>query len=548
MEITNIATHLTLMAKSQPESLAVIIQQNINTYKEYNYRTLEEYSNNIAAGLLQSGIKKGTRVTVMVQPGFEFFGIIFALFKIGAVLVAVDPGLGLTGLKQCLSEAEPEVFIGNLKAHIARLLFNWSKQTIYLRITISNLTKLFPDVIPLQKIIDSANEKFDSTTIRTAKSDMAAILFTSGSTGIPKGVVYSHSNFLAQVEALKSQYDIKPGEIDLATFPLFALYAPAMGMTSIIPDMNFTRPGSASPLKLISAIKKYKATTMFGSPALINRTGQWGVKNNIKLPTLKRVLSAGAPVSPQVLEIFTNILMDGVEIFTPYGATECLPVSSIGSIEILTEIRSETEAGKGICVGKPIKGLLVSIFPITNEAIPNWDTTQVLGDYRPGEIVVHGPQVTSRYYNRSDETKQSKIYSKNGDIYHRMGDTGYFDDSGRLWFCGRKVHCIVYKKENYFSICCEGVFNVHEKISRTALVGLKRNGQTVPALCVEMEDEFYGDNKKQIKSELLELGRRYEHTRVIEDFFFHPSFPVDIRHNAKIDRVKLGIWANEKIS
>ncbi|MGY8813178.1 MAG: fatty acid CoA ligase family protein [Gammaproteobacteria bacterium] len=546
MEITNIATHLTRMAKSQPESLAVIIQQKINTYKEYNYRILEEHSNKIAAGLLHHGIKKGTRVAVMVQPGFEFFGIIFALFKIGAVLVAIDPGLGLKGLKQCLFEAEPEVFIGNLKAHIARLLFKWGKQTIYVKISVSSLTTLFSGVITLQTIIDSTKKTFNSSTHITEKSYMAAILFTSGSTGIPKGVVYSHSNFLAQVEALKNQYDIKPGEVDLATFPLFALYAPAMGMTSIIPDMNFTRPGRASPLKLISAIKKYNATTMFGSPALINRTGKWAVKNNIKLPTLKRVLSAGAPVSPQVLEIFTNILMEGIEIFTPYGATECLPVSSIGSLEILAETRGDTEAGKGICVGKPVKGMLVSIYPITNEAIQNWDTTRVLGDYRPGEIVVHGPQVTSRYYNRTDETKQSKIYSKNGDIYHRMGDTGYFDDSGRLWFCGRKTHCVVYKKEIYFSICCEGVFNVHEKIFRTALIGINRNGHTVPALCVEMEDEYYGDDKKQLKSELLELGGRYEHTCVIKEFFFHPSFPVDIRHNAKIDRVKLGIWANNK--
>ncbi|MGK0299038.1 MAG: acyl-coenzyme A synthetase/AMP-(fatty) acid ligase, partial [Gammaproteobacteria bacterium] len=366
MEITNIATHLTLMAKSQPESMAVIIQQNINTYKEYNYRKLEESSNKIAAGLLHHGIKKGTRVAVMVQPGFEFFGIIFALFKIGAVLVAIDPGLGLKGLKQCLFEAEPEVFIGNLKAHIARLLFKWGKQSIYVKISVSNLTKLFSSAILLQSIIDSTNKAFDSSTLNTEKSDMAAILFTSGSTGIPKGVVYSHSNFLAQVEALKSQYDIKSGEVDLATFPLFALYAPALGMTSIIPDMNFTQPGRASPFKLISAIKKYNATTMFGSPALINQTGKWAVKNNIKLPTLKRVLSAGAPVSPQVLEIFTKILMEGIEIFTPYGATECLPVSSIGSLETLAETRGDTEAGKGICVGKPVKGMLVSIYPITN--------------------------------------------------------------------------------------------------------------------------------------------------------------------------------------
>jgi acyl-CoA synthetase (AMP-forming)/AMP-acid ligase II len=360
-------------------------------------------------------------------------------------------------------------------------------------------------------------------------------------------VVYSHANFLAQVEALKTHYSIRPGEVDLATFPLFALYAPAMGMTSIIPDMDFTRPGKASPEKLFSAIRKYKATTLFGSPALIDRTGRWGMDHNIRLTSLKRVLSAGAPVSPGVLERFAGLLNDDVEIFTPYGATECLPVSSIGSKEVLTGTRTETDAGKGICVGRPVDGMSVFIVPLTNDAIPAWDPTLVLGYNKPGEIVVHGPQVTSRYYNRAEETRQAKIYGDNGEVYHRMGDAGYIDDTGRLWFCGRKAHCVVYNKEIYFSICCEGVFNVHHKVFRTALVGIIRNGNTVPAICVELEDDYYGDNKKQLKAELLELGNQFVHTRAIQDFFFHPSFPVDIRHNAKIDRARLARWAQGKL-
>jgi olefin beta-lactone synthetase len=548
MSITNIATHLSRMATSQPESLAVVIQQKNNSFKEYTYNQLEEFSNKIAVGLLHQGIGKGTHVVVMVQPGYEFFGLIFAIFKIGAVLVAIDPGLGLKGLKQCLAEAEPQAFIGNFKAHIARLLFNWGKQTIYIRILVSGFAKLFFNLTPLQTVIDSTSDKFDPALHTTAKSDMAAILFTSGSTGVPKGVVYSHANFLAQVEALKTQYDITPGEVDLATFPLFALYAPAMGMTSIIPDMNFTQPGKASPKKLVSAIMNYKATTMFGSPALINKTGRWGLENKVTLPTLKRVLSAGAPVSPQVLERFSSLLNEDVQIFTPYGATECLPATSIGSQEILTDTRTETNAGRGICVGKPVNDISVFIIPITNEVIPTWDPKRILGINRPGEIVVHGPQVTNRYYNRTEETRRAKIYSDDGEVYHRMGDTGYFDDEGRLWFCGRKDHCVVYKKEVYFSICCEGVFNAHEKVFRTALVGIKKDDITVPALCVEMEDEYYGDNKKQLKIELMELGAKFVHTRVITDFFFHPEFPVDIRHNAKINRTRLAVWAQGKIS
>ncbi len=222
-------------------------------------------------------------------------------------------------------------------------------------------------------------------------------------------------------------------------------------------------------------------------------------------------------------------------------------MASIGSQEVLTETRKDTDAGKGICVGKPVSCITVNIIPLSNEIIASWDPASALKPFMPGEIVVMGPQVTGRYYNRQAETAQAKIYGEDGEIYHRMGDTGYLDEKGRLWFCGRKAHCVVYNKQVYYSICCEGVFNVHHKVFRSALVALKKNGETTPAMCIELEDKYYGDNKKQLIKELMELGKEYDHTRVITDFFFHPSFPVDIRHNAKIDRHKLAAWAQRKL-
>jgi len=375
---------------------------------------------------------------------------------------------------------------------------------------------------------------------------MAAILFTSGSTGKPKGAVYTHGNFLAQVAALKKLYDIRPGEVDLATFPLFALYAPAMGMSSIIPDMDFTRPGSVNPTKIIFALKKYQATTMFGSPALLDRVGRHGVENSIRLPSLKRVLSAGAPVSPAILERFSKLLNEDVQIYTPYGATEALPVSSIGSQEVLQQTRTATEAGMGICVGKPVAGIQISIIAINDATIANWNEVTLLKPNQTGEIVVHGPQVTSKYYNRPDATLMAKIYDNEGQVYHRMGDTGYLDDSCRLWFCGRKSERVVDYDKTWFSACCEGVYNVHDKVYRTALVSLRDKGKTIPALCVELEPTWRKANTGSIRRELIELGLKHKHTRGIRQIFFHPGFPVDIRHNAKIDRARLTQWARKQ--
>lgn len=363
---------------------------------------------------------------------------------------------------------------------------------------------------------------------------------------MPKGVVYTHANFAAQHEVLKQLYDISPGEIDLATFPLFSLFAPAMGMTSIIPDMDFTRPGHVKPEKIIDAINEYKCTTMFGSPALLNRVGKWGAAKGIKLATLKRVLSAGAPVAPVVLKQFKSLLNDDVQIFTPYGATESLPVSSIGSDEILNETTKATAEGKGVCVGKPVSGLDVRIIKLNDDVISTWSDEIELPANKVGEICVKGPQVTRSYFNRNKATGLAKIRAEEG-FYHRMGDIGYLDWQDRLWFCGRKNQRVTTEAETLFTICCEGIFNTHPFVFRSALVGAMINNKTIPVICVEVEAEHKRFDKAELKAELLVLAANSSVTKTIKHVLFHPAFPVDIRHNAKIGREILTQWATDEL-
>ncbi len=546
MQATNIADYLAQMAQQQPDNLALAVQQADGRFQEYSYRELDEASARIASGLAWHGIREGTRTVLMERPGFEFFATVFALFRIGAVLVAVDPGIGLKHLKKCLGEARPQAFIGNRKAHLARMIFGWASSSIETRILSGNDSLPLPGLIRLRSLMRDRFRKLANDKVETDPGQMAAILFTSGSTGTPKGAVYTHGNFLAQIHALQQLYDIRPGEIDLATFPLFGLYAPAMGMTAIIPDMDFTRPGSVDPARIFAAIERYGVTTMFGSPALLDRCGRYGVKKNIRLPSLKRVLSAGAPVSPAILECFSQLLNPSVQIHTPYGATESLPVSSIGSNELLQQTRVATDAGQGICVGKPVAGMEVHIIAITDKPIGRWDEVTLLASPQIGEIVVSGPQVTTKYYNRPEATLQAKIFAGDGKIYHRMGDTGYLDESGRLWFCGRKSERVVEYDQTWFSACCEGVFNAHPQVYRTALVSRRHKIEVIPALCVELDPAHRKANTKVIKRELLELGKKHEHTRAIRDIYFHPGFPVDIRHNAKINRAELTRWARKQ--
>ena len=570
----NIALHLTQMATSHPAQLAVMVplgrcSNGERNYASYTYQQLDEQSDLLAAGLDANGIGRGVRTVLMVPPSLEFFSLTFALFKLGAVPVFVDPGMGIKNLGRCLAEADPAAFIGVTKAQIARVLFGWGKLSLSRVVTVGR--RLGWGGLNLAAIQQAGQIRQSEITKRelrwsasaTTRDETAAILFTSGSTGVPKGAVYSHGNFAAQVEALRQTFHIEPGEIDLCTFPLFALFAPALGMTAIIPRMDFTKPARVNPQEIAEPILRFGINNLFGSPALLNRVGREvqaiesrtvsfapTLANDLLPPwtSVRRVLSAGAPVSPMILERFSRRIPQDVQIFTPYGATESLPVAVIGSHEILQETRHLTARGAGTCVGRPVAGVEVEIIEITDTPITRWDEKLCKPQGEVGEIVVRGPMVTQEYFRRPDLTALAKILDPTtGQMLHRMGDLGYFDQQGRLWFCGRKSHRVVTPEQTYFTEQVEGIFNTHPAVFRTALVGVARDGQVQPLLCVERESRrslpaAHPITDANLIIELLEIGSAFELTRAIKTMVFHPRFPVDIRHNSKIFREKLAVW------
>src|SRR5262249_34908946 len=155
----------------------------------------------------------------------------------------------------CCHQAAPEVFIGIAKALWVQRIFGWGRETVRRRILVApgRAGIGWPGVKTLDDLRRAgrkAREQGPSAALcadSCSRDDPAAILFTSGSTGPPKGAVYTHAIFNAQLQRLRDLYAIEPGEIDLCTFPLFALFAPALGMTAIIPVMDPTRPGQADP-------------------------------------------------------------------------------------------------------------------------------------------------------------------------------------------------------------------------------------------------------------------------------------------------------------
>jgi acyl-CoA synthetase (AMP-forming)/AMP-acid ligase II len=545
----NIASHLSAMARERPHTLAVVQPHRWDRagrprYRHATFAELDRDSDLLAAGLRRAGIGRGVRTVLMVPPGLEFYALTFALFKAGAVAVLIDPGMGVRNLGACLKEAELEAFVGVPKAHAARLAFGWGRGTVRTCVTVGpRLGWGGHSPASLRRLGRTAGGDAEAAA-PTHAEEIAAVLFTSGSTGVAKGAVYTHGIFAAQVEALRRTYDIRPGEVDLPTFPLFGLFGPALGMTEIIPEMDPTRPADVDPVKILRAVNYFGVTNLFGSPALVRRVGAYGAGRGARLPTLRRVISAGAPVPAAAVERFARMLSPGVQIHTPYGATEALPVSTIGSDEILGDTRHRTAQGAGVCVGRPAEGMHVRVIRISDEPVPTWSDDLEAAPGEVGEVVVRGPVVTRTYYNRPESTALAKISDPAGGFYHRMGDLGYLDERGRLWFCGRKSQRVVTPAGTLFTVPCEGVFNAHPAVARTALVGVPRGGAVEPVLCVELNGENARPaDPEAVRKELLELGTARPHTEPIRTVLFHPRFPVDIRHNAKIFREKLAAWA-----
>ena len=565
---SNIADSLRQRAREAPDRIAMRCPGRGDYDIALTYGELDARSDAIAAGLIARGIVRGQRVVVMVRPTPEFFLLMFALFKMGAVPVLVDPGIDKRALKQCLDEAQPHAFIGIPLAMLAKTLLGWAKSS---RVRISTGRRAwFADatLADIERKGAKASHAFDATS----PDDIAAILFTSGSTGVPKGVVYRHRHFIAQIEMLRSAFGIAPGGVDLPTFPPFALFDPALGLTSIIPDMDPTRPASADPRKLHAAIKRFGVTQLFGSPALMRVLADHGEP----LPGVMRVTSAGAPVPANVVAKMLDLLPAGAKLWTPYGATECLPVAVIEGRELLT-LRERTETGAGTCVGRPVAGNDVRIIAITDAAIETWADAREVPAGIVGEITVAGPSATDAYFNRDTQTQLAKIreVQTGGDerIVHRMGDLGYIDVQGRLWFCGRKSQRVVVDATT--TLCTEQiepVFNTHPDVARTALVGVPRavsdaglqlsrgkSGQLrhakneagmSPVLCVELrEGAPTSEWPRSISEELRRIADGFVHTAKVERFLLYPQgFPVDIRHNAKIGREKLAAWAAKQPS
>jgi len=507
----NLAHHLVRAARELPELDALRWPDGTITFKE-----LERKSSAIAHGLAQRGIARGERAALFVRPGPELVAIVFALFRIGAVPVMIDPGMGRESLERCLARARPKALLGSARAHV--LL----RPPLRVRVGAG----WYPGTLSLAGL--ARPEKGAFAPLELESGDAAAILFTSGSTGPAKGVAYTHGNFEAQITALRALYGLGRGQVDLACFPLFALFNTALQRTSVFPRMDFARPATCDPRAIVEALQQHKVTDTFGSPAIWRRVVPWCAQRGVKLPALERAMIAGASVEPDLVDGFRALLSPKGDVHTPYGATEALPVSSLAGAEITGRLRARIEGGHGTCVGRAAPGIEIRL-------MDNQDGL--------GEICVRGPVVTREYADDPAATAAAKIV-EGSTFWHRMGDIGYFDAEGLLWFCGRKSQRLETATGTFLPVPTESLFDRHPKVRRSALVGVGPRGAEQAVLVVE--------GPRREAAELISFAQANTAPALphalpqVERVLFRESLPVDARHNAKIRREELKRWAEEQ--
>lgn len=548
----NVADRLRHFARQMPDAPAVAAPVCANPrtrerYRVVRFRELDADADRIARGLVERGVSRGARLVLMVRPGIEFVTLVFALLRSGATMVLIDPGMGRRRMLECLEAVDVQGFVAIPAVQFVRRLLKKRFARATMNVTVGRSWLAVGDTL---EAVRTAGERGEWPLPQVGPDDPAAVIFTTGSTGPPKGVLFTHRNFDAQVEQIRDHYGIRPGEVDLPGFPLFGLFNAAMGVTTIVPEMDPSRPARVDPVKILDAVRQWEVTQSFGSPAIWNVVGRYCEQHGEKLSTLRRVMSAGAPVPADVLRRMKACIHAAGEVHTPYGATESLPVASISATEVLGETQKETDLGAGVCVGRRFAGIQWQVIRISDEPIVSIEAAEPLPVGEIGELIVRGPQVTREYVTRTQWNARSKI-ADGESFWHRIGDAGYFDQQQRFWFCGRVAHRVVTQQRTLFTACCEAIFNQHPGIYRSALVGLGRRGQQRPVLIVEPQPGQWPQKvaqRKRLIDELRQLAARHARTSEIEDVLLHRSFPVDIRHNAKIFREQLATWAARRLS
>lgn len=506
---------------SQPERTAMV---ELTTGESVTFADLAHRVDQSAWWLAAQGVGPGQRVAVLLKPGIRLTTVVYAIWRLGAVVVLADAGLGLSRLTAALRGAGPSHVVGDRRTLAVARLGRISGR----HVSISDATEM-PE-IPLPQTLSSAE---------------AAVLFTSGATGPPKGVVYSRERLSAQAELIRDAVGLNPEDRFVAAFAPFALYGPVLGMPSVVPNIDVTAPHTLTAAGLAEAVEAINATVVFAAPAALRTIARTAsdltTAQRAALSHPRLLLSAGAPVSVDLLRSLREVL-PAAEVQTPYGMTEAMPVATHDPLGA----NPSTEDG-GVCVGPPVPGVSVAVAALDGKGSPATDLTTEPGV--TGEVVVYGPHLRLRY----DRAWKAQRVSDRPSGWHRTGDVGHLDRQGQLWVEGRLAHVVTtadgpvtpYPLENRIraipgvaDAAVVGVGPPNAQVLVVVLVPAGRLGLAARVLGVPTGSGVLAPSA--IAAQVRRLAGRPVAAVLARDWL-----PVDVRHASKVDRSELAQWADE---
>ena len=515
----NIAEIFEQKARARPNAAAIVDVLH-GRERTFTFGGLNDKAAHVAALLQSQGVEPGNGVVIFHRMAAELYIFLLALFRLGAVGLFMDPSAGRAHIERCCRMFPPRAFFGSARAHFLRLL---SPEIRRVPLYFAN------SWVPGSVDIFSRRCRNGNKTIAETEGDSPALVtFTSGTTGAPKAAVRTHGLLLAQHQAIEQTRHPIPDTVDLATLPIFVLANLASGVTSVIPDADIRKPGSCDPRPIIAQIELHQVRSTAASPAFIERLTDECIRTSCPLASLRQVFIGGGPVFPHLLlrarEAFPN-----AKITAAYGSTEAEPMAEISIDRISEDDFSCMKNGGGLLAGAPVGSVDLRIIrdqwgiPIGRITAAEF-AEMTLPVNQPGEIVVSGKHVLDGYLHGAgdEETK----FNVDRMRWHRTGDLGTFDSSGRLWLLGRCSAKIEDRRGTVYPFKVECAVRHDPQIECAALVAFR--GQRVLVLQARNARALDCTRfKTQLPWAAIDRLIAVEH------------IPTDKRHNSKIDYSQL---------
>ncbi|MET1034187.1 MAG: alpha/beta fold hydrolase [Arthrobacter sp.] len=529
-----------LDARRGDASPAVVDMLDAGT-RNLSWSELAERVDALAAGLESIGVRRGDRVSLLVPPGIELTTLIYACLRLGAVIVVADAGLGTAGLGRAVVGAGPDYLIGIDRALVGARLLGWPGERIAATEPGAVRRRALGVRHTVPGLLDAGRSLPAPETPHDPDAD-AAVLFTSGSTGPAKGVVYTHRQLAAMRDAVRETYGLLPGSALVAGFAPFALLGPALGATSVTPAMDPTSPKTLTAAALADAATAIDAGVVFASPAalasVLATAAGLDEPGRAALARVSLLLSAGAPLSEPLLAR-VQTLVPAARLHTPYGMTEALPVADIDLAGIRAAAGSDAAgAGNGVCVGRPVPGARVAVAPLDADGAATGRPST--GPGVSGEILVSAPHLMDRY----DRLWITGRHAASVPGWHRTGDVGHLDAEGRLWVEGRLAHTLTTSGGVRTPVASEQAAETVPGTGRAAVVGVGPAGAQLPVVVLETVPRA---RRAAPAEAALATGVRAAVAAstgvAVAAVLVVPELPTDVRHNSKIDRAALSGWA-----